>query len=494
MKKMFLEALVAAFTLSIVFSRINFNMAKAIGYSSSGTTVGGIISEDTTWMLESSPYIFVDTVTVAKGVTLIMEPGVSVDMDFWSLKVEGTLHAIGNETYRIKIKALEQQLDYQWRIYFTDNSTPWNEDTKTGCVIEYAEINFWCLPSGIHGGLPRISNNLIHFTGETVISTDGIISNNTITGNGYRAIYAVGNVSISFNIIDGSIGGMQTGIHVAESADSPTIIGNLIKNTYLGGYGDTSNSGGIVFSGGWKGYPYIANNTLINCRNGLGFPPYLTSEGLNRTTIVHNNIYCTVYAVEVGKEDPRITINLPYNWWGTTNTSLIDQKIYDQKDDRSLCLVNYTTFLTEPAYFPLDVTPPRILNITQQPQQGNVESFQNVSVMANITDDMTEINDAILFYIIDDGLTWFNITMNYNSTSGLYEATIPGQPFDTTVKYKIIAYDYVGNYKVGDNGGQYFVYTVIPEFPSATILPLLMIFSILVVIFAKKKLPRKPDI
>jgi hypothetical protein len=81
--------------------------------------------------------------------------------------------------------------------------------------------------------------------------------------------------------------------------------------------------------------------------------------------------------------------------------------------------------------------------------------------------------------------------MSYNSTSRLYYAMILGQSEGTFVKYKVIAYDNAGNMAVEDNAGQYFTYTVIPEFSSATILALFMILTMLVAVFARKKLSKK---
>ena len=46
---------------------------------------------------------------------------------------------------------------------------------------------------------------------------------------------------------------------------------------------------------------------------------------------------------------------------------------------------------------------------------------------------------------------WIDLPMTLNSTTGLYEAIIPGQRANTLVKYRIAAYDNAGNYKVEDN-------------------------------------------
>ncbi len=90
----------------------------------------------------------------------------------------------------------------------------------------------------------------------------------------------------------------------------------------------------------------------------------------------------------------------------------------------------------------------------------------------------------------DDSMVWIDLPMTFNSTTGLYEYIIPGQQADTLVKYKVVAYDNAGNYEVDDNTGQYYTYTVIPEFPIITLLPLFIIMTTLVAIFWSKKLRR----
>ena len=72
-------------------------------------------------------------------------------------------------------------------------------------------------------------------------------------------------------------------------------------------------------------------------------------------------------------------------------------------------------------------------------------------------------------------------------TSGLYEGIIQGQHAGTIVKYKIIAYDNAENYIVEDNNGQYYDYTVVPEFSSSLLtLLMLMILSSIFAIITKK--------
>ncbi|OYT26437.1 MAG: hypothetical protein B6U95_07475 [Thermofilum sp. ex4484_82] len=134
----------------------------------------------------------------------------------------------------------------------------------------------------------------------------------------------------------------------------------------------------------------------------------------------------------------------------------------------------------------LDKTDPSIAILKRLPE-GDVEPDQEVKVLVNVTDLLSGVKDAILSYNINNSLTWINITMTFNMTSGLYEGIIQGQHAGTIVKYKIIAYDNAENYIVEDNNGQYYDYTVVPEFSSSLLtLLMLMILSSIFAIITKK--------
>ena len=83
--------------------------------------------------------------------------------------------------------------------------------------------------------------------------------------------------------------------------------------------------------------------------------------------------------------------------------------------------------------------------------------------------------------------------MNHNTTTGLYEATIPEQPIGTLVKYEITAFDKANNKSVENNSGQYFVYSVISEFTTIMFL-LILIFLFNDNIDHKEKGPEKQEI
>lgn len=150
--------------------------------------------------------------------------------------------------------------------------------------------------------------------------------------------------------------------------------------------------------------------------------------------------------------------------------------------DRIGAAKNFTIQLSE------DNKAPLMSNLSRVPNE-DVSPNQVVKVSANVTDSESGVKNATLYYDLDNNQTRTPIPMNYNSTSQVYYATIPGQPQGTHVRFHIVAYDKVGNNATGD-GTEYSAYTVVPEFSSNIILPLFTILVALVIVCAKKKLDR----
>jgi hypothetical protein len=231
--------------------------------------------------------------------------------------------------------------DWPARIYFTDSSTRWNETTGSGCILEYAEIavsNF--LYETIQGGYPKISNNFFNNypnNGAAVHTNGGIISNNTIIG-GFGGGIKTGNSEgglILYNVIKDVY---ATAAITIGYDTSPTVIGNWLIN----------NEQGITF---WNpNATYVSNNTVIGSIQGFRFTEDVTASTLG--TIIYNNIHSNSDNAVVEIHDPQAVINMTYNWWGTTDTSLIEERLYDQRLHSTLGLVNYEPFLTAPAGSP----------------------------------------------------------------------------------------------------------------------------------------------
>ncbi len=99
-----------------------------------------------------------------------------------------------------------------------------------------------------------------------------------------------------------------------------------------------------------------------------------------------------------------------------------------------------------PLYYATDTAPPIISSPSRAPQ--NPTPLQQVRVSADIADDMTGVQKAILQYN-SSSLVWTNLTMTQSAGQN-YEANISALPAQTVVNYRIIAYDNIGNEALGN--------------------------------------------
>lgn len=336
MKQRLAYILIALFIVNTTFfAGLNSNTAKAQG---SGTSVGGIISVDSTWTPAGNPYIFVDNVTVAKNITLTILPGTVIDLKLANFIIDGTLNAKGNDTNWIILPA-QKRLTYSWppRIYFNSSSTSWDENTGTGSIIDHAQLS---VPNyqyeTIIGDYPKISNNIIYNYGNDAgaVRTYGLVYNNTILG-GYRGIVAQFNQTILSNTIKDADVGISCGYISSDPIYHPTIIGNLLINNTVGidDYGCD---------------PIITNNTIANSNRGIFLTSYTFYRNAAPTVIMYNNIYANNFNVYAEAKNTTTIVSMPFNWWGTSDSSKIAQSIYDRQSDPTLARVTYAPFLNAP--------------------------------------------------------------------------------------------------------------------------------------------------
>ncbi|PVX26590.1 MAG: hypothetical protein CW716_05705, partial [Candidatus Bathyarchaeum sp.] len=325
----------------LLFSTIYFGAVEA------STQVSGIISINTTWIVENSPYVVTSPLLVDNGVTLTIEPGVVVYLNDTYMKVNGTLSARGNTTHPILLisngtSGLLYPQDNA-AIQFTEYSTDWNEETGLGSIIENAVVNTTRPVFTIYTDRvsPKINNcTVVNTGGQRSIFVDGgapVISNCTITSNfaGITCSEGFGENTNLAQILDNTITDCEVGISISEG--SPLIQGNLIANNT----GNKNNGNGGIRIDYVHATPIIQNNTIIG--NTVGFN-MLNSPS---PTIVYNNIVgnieYNVYQYAFSGAD----INATNNWWGTTNVDIINQTIRDFKNDFNLGVINFVPFLAE---------------------------------------------------------------------------------------------------------------------------------------------------
>jgi parallel beta-helix repeat protein len=129
----------------------------------------------------------------------------------------------------------------------------------------------------------------------------------------------------------------------------------------------------------------------------------------------------------------------------------------------------------------LDTSQPLIETPTRVPA-GDVQSNQSVTISANISDAVSGVKNATLYYSTDGGTTWTGLPMNHDNLTGFYDTTIQEQESGTWVEYKIEAYDRAGNSVMFDQTEPYYVSQSVPAFPS--IIVALLFLSLVLVVFA----------
>lgn len=150
-------AFISALVISALAGTVHFGLAQT------GTNVTGIISSDTTWTTANSPYTLTGPVAVNSGVTLTIEPGVTVSLASYYMIVNGTLIAQGTGTDPI---------------YFNNGSTSHAAITLNSfSILENAVFSTGGI--SIYNGSPKIDNDSI--SSVACWSGSPVISNNIIT-------------------------------------------------------------------------------------------------------------------------------------------------------------------------------------------------------------------------------------------------------------------------------------------------------------------------
>jgi DNA-binding MarR family transcriptional regulator len=349
------------------------------------TYVNGVISSDTLWIEGNSPYIVTGNILVEPGINLTIEPGVDIRFNgFYYMRIEGRLIAEGAEDNMITFTSNKSSPGPgDW------DSIKFTNYPDEGSIFNYCNFEYGTIAIDIDAdniAAPNITYCNVKQNSQIGIkyyatATPGYsfypyseISNNTITDNGDWGIevdYYVNIPNASVLIHDNLIEHNIKGISVEVNAGSLTLNNNVIINNVGDGvncyYNDelvfpsktinisirnnliSYNGGnGLIISGSyWFGYTYttivIEHNSIIFNEWGINFEQH---EEITDIIIRYNNIYNNTYYD--AKNNQEYDKDIPYNWWGTTDSKIIDQHIFDYYDDFNKGILNYTPFLMEP--------------------------------------------------------------------------------------------------------------------------------------------------
>lgn len=288
---------------------------QPFGSAVASTPVTGVLTQDTVWSKTGSLYSFTSNLTIAKGITLTIQPGVQVDLNGYSLTVDGNLVAQGNADL-IHFNNGE--------LYFTYLSDPWLEAAKSGCIIQNVMFNSTKITTDNQLRVDHVvadSEIVVNYQ-KSVITGSNI---DTLTINGGIAQISQntirtcnihwGSPNVGYNVIEnlsagwssysqgcGAIIKYNTIKTVWGSGGSPIIQYNVIIDGVKGYFdgkwqtiADNIIGGGILTSGI---SPWISGNTILENNGALGAinvnqaVPY--SGDCGYPFIVDNNIFCTL--------------------------------------------------------------------------------------------------------------------------------------------------------------------------------------------------------
>lgn len=324
------------------------------------TTVSGSITTDTHWKLSDSPIYFSQTVVINAGVTLTIDPGVTVNFQAHTLEIRGTIVAVGTQDQRITFSFGENiSGPISSPIFFSPTSAIWNDSANSGCIIQNADFNqvhlyidsspkidsnhftFSTVLSAISiTGSPVITNNRILFTGQdsghysngiNVNWGSPVISKNEFEGNGDLVGINIFSQSPT-TLLDNSFQNCWSGIKVRGDSivniegnsfvkgKNGIDIGELVSVTLRHNLID-GNSGHGINGGG-----LIESNTITN--NNIGIHNPKAGSAINNNNIVGNTANSVTATVG--------NVNAQNNWWGTTDIPTIEQTIYDKHEDPTL--------------------------------------------------------------------------------------------------------------------------------------------------------------
>lgn len=271
--------------------KVNSSASTVVVTAAVPTPVGGLLATNTRWTAASSPYLLVSDVLVPAGITLSIDPGVRVIGQGKRVQVAGTFSVEGTSTSYVNLEALVVQ------------------------------------PAGSGGALPY----LIRIVGASVRGGSVMAQSNT---------YGPG----SFVLTDSRLNSVDY-IYLYY----PTGTNRIARNVFTNSACIVFRIGGSTVGDAMAGTLSIENNAFFEWTGGCAIVNGDT--GASGSSSVRLNSFLSTDRVAVLLNDgaTRVSLDAANNYWGTTDTSVVQSMIYDRTDSLLVCCtINYTPILTVP--------------------------------------------------------------------------------------------------------------------------------------------------
>ncbi len=265
---------------------------------------GGTITTATTWTIGDSPVTVTDSITIAEGATLTIDPGVEVRFSSQTaLVVAGVLIADGSESDPIVLTSASGNPEPgDWAGVTFENLS------NAGSVFRHVTVEyagFGATNSGVYYrtgafGVP-VSHSTIRHTAGNGIDTrasNPVLDDLNVTGNTGYGVFSdlFSNFELrNSTITDNNAGGVRVSINT-----SPVITDNLIQN----------NGFGIFVSD--QAFPTITDNQVLDNTIGMHFVELGTTRPVVRNnSIAGNSEFGIRNITSAGR-----TLDATRNFWG----------------------------------------------------------------------------------------------------------------------------------------------------------------------------------
>ena len=369
------------------------------------TEVPPVVDQDTTWTAAGSPYTVANTTSVAEGVTLIVEPGVTVELAAEvDLFVFGEILAAGTAEEPVVFTGKpDGETSERWgSVVFEESSTPAVfaavDDYQSGSLLEHCVFEYATRALRMGGASPYVNQCEFRFNlvsdgadytgGAAMVIRQGSAPrirdchfHDNEAGDPYfgGALYIHDASPVIQDCLFEDNVSAYGGAISAELMYTPMVGNRFFANTSsseggavslvscsLGFYGNevTDNASWWADGGGVHvcvdcsphSAPMMMDNTITG-----NVAHYSGAGGVGAAYIrafAHNNVHDNLLVDEPSdfgwfnahEEDPPWVRNptIASNWWGTTDLDAIAAAVFDGHDDPLYGVVDYGPILDGP--------------------------------------------------------------------------------------------------------------------------------------------------